>query len=165
MVLMARANAGTTFLAWLMLLIGGASLFACVILPPWLELRALRQEHDAAQRHIADLEERLARVTKQIEHVQSDAAYIERLARKEFGVEMPGVEIIPVETRQNTTDEPASAPPATPRDQSATTVEHNAHTNPLFAVFVLDQTRPIVMAMSGVIVIVALVLLIGRRSA
>jgi len=164
MVLMARANAGTTFLPWLMLLIGGASLFACVLLPPWLELRALRQEHAAAQRHIADLEGRLARASRQIEHVQSDAAYIERLAREEFGVETPGVEIIPVETRQNTTGESA-APPGPPPDEFATTVERAAHTNPLVAVFVLNQTRPIVMAMSGVIVIVALVLLIRHRPA
>ena len=161
---MARKGSTTTFLPWLMLLIGGASLFACVILPPWLELRALRQEHADAQTNIADLENRLARATRQIEHMQNDPAYIDRLAREEFGVQTPGVEIIPVETRQNTVDEPAE-PPATPREELATTVEHAAHTNPLVAVFVLDQTRPIVMAMSGVIVIVALVLLIRHRSA
>ena len=148
-----------------MLLIGGASLFACVLLPPWLELRALRQEHADAQTRIADLEDRLARATRQIEHHHTDPAYLARLNREVFGTETPGVEIIPVETRQNTTDEPASTPPATPRDEFATTVEHAAHTNPLFAVFVLSQTRPIVMAMSGVIVIVALVLLIRHRSA
>jgi cell division protein FtsB len=162
---MARANGSTTFFPWLMLLIGGASLYACVFLPPWLELRALRQEHADAQTRIADLEKRLAAATRQIEHMQSDPAYIERLARKEFGTETPGVEIIPVETRQGTVDEPAAAPPATPREELATTVERAAHTNPLVAVFVLDQTRPTVMAMSGVIVIIALVLLLRHRPA
>ncbi len=164
MVLMARANAGTTFLAWLMLVAGGLSLFACVFLPALLEYRTTRREHATGQREVAHLEEQNRRVDKQQEHLKNDPAYIERLNRREFGIETLGVEIIPVETRQNTTDEPASAPPATPRDEFATTVEHAAHTNPLFAVFVLSQTRPIVMAMSGVVVMVALVLLNRRRS-
>ncbi len=161
---MARSNAGTTCLSWLMLLIGGVSLFACVFLPPWLELRALRQVHAAARRQIADLEVRLARTTRQIEHMQSDPAYLERLARKEFGIETPGVEIIPVETRENTTDQSASSSSSTPRVELATVLERAMRTNPLVSVFVLEQTRPIVMAMSGVLLIVALVLLNRRRA-
>ena len=149
-----------------MLVAGGASLFACVFLPPWLEVRALRQEHAAARKRVDQLEERLARATKQIEHMQSDPAYLERLAHKEFGIETPGVEVIPVETHESTTGPaPAASAADTPAEELAADLEHATQTNPLVSVFVLDQTRPVVMAMSAVLIIVALVLLIRARSA
>jgi hypothetical protein len=46
----------------------------------------------------------------------------------------------------------------------AVALEQASHTNPFVAVFVLDQTRPIVMAMSGALMIMALVLLIRGRT-
>ena len=58
---MPRAGAGTTLYLLLMLLAGGRSLFACVFLPPWLELRTLRQERDAARVLVEQLDQRLAR--------------------------------------------------------------------------------------------------------
>jgi hypothetical protein len=161
---MPRAGAGTTLFLWLMLLAGGVSLFACVFLPPWLELRALRQERDSNRAIVQQLEQRLARATKQIEHMQSDPAYIERLAHEEFGIDPPGVEVIPVETRETTTS-PATddATDDTPAAELAAELERATETSPLVSVFVLDQTRPIVMAMSGVVVVVAVVLLVRAR--
>jgi hypothetical protein len=163
---MPRAGAGTTFLSWLMLLAGGVSLFACVYLPPWLELRALRQEHAAASAYVDRLEQRLARATKQIEHMQSDPAYLERLAHREFGIQPPGVEVIPVEARATTTSPATPGPRAeTPAAELAADLERATETSPLVSVFVLDQTRPVVMVMSGVLMIVAVVLLNRARTA
>lgn len=159
---MPGSNRGTTLFFWLMFLAGGTALFACLFLPAWLEVRALRQAHAAARQRIVQLENRLTRVTKQIEHLQNDPAYLERLARKEFGIETPGVELIWIETPKNTTTPPASTPaPADSdrRDDLATVLEHATHTSPFVSVFVLDETRPVVMALSGVMMVVALVLL------
>lgn len=157
---MARANRGTALLAWLMFLLGGTSLFACLFLPPWRELRAQRQAYADAQRRIAELEDRLTGVTRQIEHLRSDPAYIERLARKEFGTETPGVEFKPVAIQQDAASRPDPASNTPPRDKLATSLEQATYTSPFVSVFVLDETRPIVMAMSGVLMIVALILLL-----
>lgn len=151
-----------------MLVVGGVSLFACLFLPALLEYRAARREHAAKSQQVAYLEEENRRADKQKEHLERDAAYIERLHREEFGTGTPGVEIIPVETRASGSEQPDSAlspTDATSSEDVATAVEHAAHENPLMAVFVLEQTRPIVMAMSGVVIVVALVLLMRRRPA
>lgn len=162
---MPRAGAGTTFLSWLMLLAGGVSLFACLFLPPWLELRALRQEHATARIHVEQLEEQNRRADKQKEHHKSDPAYIERLNRREFGIEPSGVEVIPVETRETATSPAPPDPNAeTPAEELAAELERATETSPLVSIFVLDQTRPIVMAMSGVLLIVAVVLLARARA-
>lgn len=163
---MPRSNRGTLLFFWLMLLIGGAALFACLFLPAWLEYQAARREHAAACQRIAALEDELTRVVRQIEHLQHDPAYLERLAREEFGIDTPGVEVIPIETAAGATSQVSSAPAAAragQADELTTTVEQATRTNPLVSVFVLDETRPIVMAMSGGLILLALVLLIRGR--
>ena len=160
---MGRANAGTTFLLWLMLLAGGAALFACIFLPPWVEARQLRHDQEQAQRRVAELERQLTRLTKQIEHMKNDPAYLERLARLEFGTQTPGVEVVPVEIQPSpamSSDERDESVEDTPAEELADELEQAARKEPIVSVFVLDQTRPIVMAMSGVLIIVALVSLI-----
>jgi hypothetical protein len=158
---MGPSSRGATLLFWLMFLAGGAALVACLVLPPWLEVRALRKAHALAQQRIAELEADLTRVSKQIEHLQSDPAYLERLARKEFGIETPGIEWVEPPTRPMT--QPAPTPAGTPPERGqelATALEHATHSSPFVAVFVLDETRPIVMVMAGVVMLMALVLLL-----
>ncbi len=165
---MGRANAGTTFLLWLMLLAGGLSLFACIFLPPWLETRQLRQEHEQTEQRVVELERQLTRLTKQIEHMKNDPAYLERLARLEFGTQTPGVEVVPVEIRPGPAilpDETGASVEETPAKELAEELEQATRTEPIVSVFVLDQTRPIVMVMSGVLIIVALVSLIREYRA
>jgi len=156
---MARSNTGANILALCMLLAGGGSLFACVYLPPWLELRALRAVHAAEHRRVVALEEHVIRLAKQIEHIRTDPAYMERLARREFGLETPGVEVIPVEVRQDPTADGAERTEAPPADEFADELEHAVQTNPFIAVFVTDATRPVVMGMSGVVVLFGVFLL------
>ena len=157
---MARGRFVSSLLFWFMFIAGGGALFACLFLPPWLELRALREAYAADRRHTQHLEDQLARVTKQIEHIQSDPAYLERLAQEEFGTETPGVQRVPVEITED--DVPIEANAATtssePNDSFEVALERATRRNPYVAVFVLDATRPIVMIMAGAILVAAFVL-------
>ena len=156
---MARGRFATTLLFWFMFLAGGGALFACLFLPPWLELRALREAYAADRQHTHKLEQQLERVTKQIEHIQSDPAYLERLAQEEFGTETPGVQRIPVEIADNAAPTEANAAPTSQPDESfEAALERATQRNPFVAIFVLDATRPIVMVMAGVILVAAFVL-------
>ena len=156
---MARGRFVTTLLFWFMFIAGGGALFACLFLPAWLELRALREAYTADRRHTLELERQLARVTKQIEHIQSDPAYLERLAQEEFGTETPGVQRVPVEIAGSEAAAEAAAASATAQPESfEAALERATKRNPFLAIFVLDTTRPIVMVMAGVVLVSAFVL-------
>jgi hypothetical protein len=143
-----------------MLLLGGLSLAACLILPPWREMREMRLERDRAEQRIARLEQQLALVSKQIEHLRNDPAYLERLSRREFGEPTPGVEFTPVQVEPLPVGEGDPGSDADPREEIAVAIESASHNNPFVSVFVLDETRPIVMIMSALMIVVALVLLL-----
>ena len=138
-----------------MVVAGGAALFVSTYLPPVLELRALRAEYEATQKHVAELEERLLRVTKQIEHTRDDPAYWERLMYKEFGTATPGVKGVPVDVRPS----PIEAEPGGATEPSGAAVgelEETVWSHPVLAVFVLDETRPLVMTISSIVVLTSI---------
>lgn len=156
-------NPAATALFWFMFLTGGGALLACVYLPIWLENRALQDRHAARKQQVADLEQRLAALERQIDHLQRDAAYAQRLLRKEFGIATPGLKMIdlgdvPAEDLPAPVPEEAE-PGALDREQLALAVEEAAHRSPLVSIFVLDHTRPIVMGMSAVVLVAALILM------
>ncbi len=185
---MARSGRGAALLFWLMALTGIAALAACLILPPWLEHQAALQLHADARRHVAELEARLQVLEKQIAHLRNDPAYVERLAHEEFGITTPGVQTIlldrsasaashpadPNRDRQRAASDPnrarKKAARNTPADdygaeppELSTLVAELLERQPLVSVFVLDQTRPIVMAMSAALLLAAVLLFRTRR--
>lgn len=141
-----------------MFIMGGVALAACLVLPPWLEARELKREQVEARRRIAELEERLTRASRQIEHLRNDPAYIERIGREEFGIETPGVDVVPVAVSEAPID-PTDAE-AEPDDKFSVALERATRENPVVSVFVLKESRPIVMGMSGALLAAALALLI-----
>lgn len=156
---MARNSPFSAFLFWIMFLLGGGALAACLILPVWIEHASLRRLHAEMQRRVQDLEQRLLAYERQNEHLEKDPAYIERLARKEFGIVTPGVESVRVEIAPpdiSLASQPTPAP-SDPADELADRVRVAARENALVSIFVLDQTRPLVMAFSGGLLLVALV--------
>jgi len=155
-----RTHRGPTVLCWLMLLAGGAALAACLILPPWREAHELRAEHAAAEQRLAELEHRLTVVTQQVEHLRNDPSYLERLARQEFGEPPPDVDFTPLELEPAAQDPASEDAPAAAEEDTGDALEQAAQRNPIVSVFVLDETRPIVMVMSGAMMLVALVLLL-----
>jgi hypothetical protein len=170
---MPRWGGRVTLLFWLMALIGGAALAACLVLPAWLEHQAALQLHWQAEEQVARLEARLRVVQKQIGHVRHDPAYVERLADGEFGLTTPGVQTIALDRQDSSASQPTAADMAThtlplndvgERDSSRL-VGDVLKRYPAASVFVLDETRPIVMAMSAVLLLAALLLLrTGRRA-
>ena len=150
-------NRATILLAWLMFIMGGAALAVSLILPPWIEARELRREQVEARRRIGELEKQVKRVSRQIDHMQNDPAYLERIGREEFGIETPGVEVVPVAVAAAPEESPDAT--ADPDGGFSASLERAAHENPLVSVFVLDQSRPVVLGMSGVLVAAAIVML------
>ena len=168
---MGRSSRGAALLFWLMALTSVAALAACLILPPWLEHQAALQLHAEARRHVAELEARLQVLEKQIAHLRNDPAYVERLAHEEFGIATPGVQTILLERSASAASHPAgdhtSAPTVGPGEEAtpelSALVAEALERRPLVSVFVLDQTRPIVMAMSAALLLAAVLLSRTRR--
>lgn len=169
--MLGRFAAAATF--WLMLAAGAAVLIPCVLLPAWFEYRVALEEHAAYERLVEDRRHRDERVVKQIEHQQNDPAYFERQMQREFGKTPSGLQVVIIE--------PDSAAPEPEQPQTAATaaddglvnaevaawVERTLHEYPVTQLFLHDQTRPLLMAMGGALVIAAIVLLgrpLGRRA-
>jgi hypothetical protein len=169
---MARSSRGATLLFWLMTLTGGGALAACLILPAWLEHQATLQLHAQAEDRIAELEARLQVLEKQIEHLRHDPAYVERLAREEFGLATPGVQTILLDRPDALGSQPAptmveeetGSGDQEDRPELSAVIGEMLERYPGTSVFVLDQTRPIVMVMSAVLLLAAILLLHRGRS-
>jgi hypothetical protein len=149
---------------WLMVLLGGSVLAPCLILPAWLEyqasldLRALRKEQ--VERRRAEV----ARLRKQREHLETDDAYLLRVARENLNIEIPGVQQIHVEP--SPLAEPATTEPAAAAAQGdelvpelSAMIEQVMQRYPLTQVFVHPATRPPLMLIGGGLIVTALVLL------
>jgi hypothetical protein len=168
---MARSSRGATLLFWLMALTGTATLAACLILPPWLEHQAALRAHADARRHVAELEARVQVLEKHIAHLRNDPAYVERLAHEEFGITTPGVQTILLDRSEGAASDPASedtsagtvGPGEEQTPDVSALVTEALECRPLVSVFVLDQTRPIVMAMSAALLLAAFLLFRTRR--
>lgn len=160
-----RGNPLVTALFWLMFLVGGGSLVIGLYLPPWLENHALNDQLLDVQRRVSELEARLTALDVQAEHLRTDPAYLERLARREFGIATPGRETVLIESipLDGPPDAPADLEPVSTRARIESAIETAARTHPVVSLYVRDHTRPIVLGMSLVLMLAAVVLL-GRSS-
>lgn len=153
----------TRILVWLLMLTGGAALAGALLIPPWLELQALREVHAEAQERLRDLQDRVVRVERQIEHLRSDPAYVERIARDEIGFEPADVDTILIDI-----DPPPASQPTTLAATGdfaggiplAAKVEVAAQSNPLVTMLVVEPHRSRVMIISGATLLAALGILV-----
>lgn len=150
-------------LFWLMILLGGAALAPCLILPALLEYEEQRDETLAAQRRNDDLRYRLKVVEKQLAAIEHDTAYRERLARLEFGANPPGVTPIVITPSQSEapgpSDPPPSESPTPPPAEPPGLARDLLHEYPLAHMFVAPHTRPLIIALGGTMVAAAVILL------
>lgn len=162
-----RSNPAATLLFWLMFLSAGSSLAACLLLPVWLEYRALRGVYASTNERIVEMQERLVAYDHQIDHLLNDPAYIERLARQEFGFgeSSENVVFVAADEAELPASAPATAPAAQDRvEQVSAYVERAAAGNPLVSLFIRPETRPVVMSLSGLVLVIAVVTLNWPRS-
>ncbi len=159
-------------LFWTLIIMALAGLAPCLIFPAWMDyqkalrLRAVRL--NSSQRLAAEV----AAQQKQITHLHIDEAYRERILHEEVGLDPPGIETILVDRRRRP-NEPAGptrpslrrfAPSDDDRFPALTTIATSALKRyPNWThVFILDETRPLVLGMSGVLLVSA-ILLLGKR--
>lgn len=167
----AERFAGVIF--WLTVVAAGGSVAACLLVPAWLDYRHALEEHARMKQRAAQCETQITAIEKQIEHLHNDPAYIERLARKEFGIEIPGVETIYIDARSDESGNTPLAGSIVPQDRDphatimpalGTVVENTIEKYPAaLALFTAPGSRPIVMGASLVTLTAAIVLL-GRRT-
>lgn len=159
-----------TLLYWLMLAAGGALLVPCLVLPAWLEYRATldlyARRRLAVERHQAAVE----RIREQRKQLETDDAYLLRLARRELNYEIPGVTRIEVEPAELPASSDPPLPELKPRHEEELAPELSALVEQLMVkypaaqIFARNETRPPLMIMGGGLIVTA-VLLLGRSGA
>jgi len=168
---MARPTRLETLVFWLMLVAGYAVLAPCLVLPAWLEYEAQLAQLRDSDAALATLAEQLTQTERQIERSQNDPAYILRLAEREFGpgISKPNIDVIPVQPSPPREDATSAAGAATTRTieelwpELSTFLERTIARYPYARVFVDQTTRPVLLAMSGGLLVTAIVLLGGWR--
>lgn len=164
----------STVLFWFMLAAGFTTLAPCLILPAWIEYREALALMAARQERLAACEAQLKSGRKQIEHLQNDAAYIERIARQELNLPIPGVKTVIVETPSGDagTDGLQTESAAGPTTAQTELFPHLSEVLTAgmrlypawMRLFLVDGTRWVLMGLSGAMLLSS-VLLLGRRPA
>lgn len=168
---MSRSGFFSGLLFWTMALAGGLTLAPCLILPAWIEYRATVAGFASAERRLASLERRLAANDRKIDHQQNDFAYIEREARRQFGIVTPGVETTYLDATVRDAQDAAAreadetlaalraARQAELWPEASQFLEAALNEYPLARIFVAEQTRPVVMGMGTMLLLTAVVAL------
>ncbi len=153
-------------LFWTAALLGAGLLAPSLILPAWLERQGQLEYLQREQELIAALKYRLQATRTQIEHVEKDPAYVLRLAQQEFGggVPGPGGDTVVVEPGASTAEDalpPEVAESVTADDvlpELSAVVAQVMQRYPHAQMFV-DYRRGPLMAMGGVLVLTAVLLM------
>jgi cell division protein FtsB len=156
-------------LFWMMLLVGGGSLAACLVAPAWLEYEEAQQQLLEARQRNAELEHLAEARSRQVEHFYRDLEYVQRFASRELHMSTPGVDTVRLDLSDidNTPLEDRTAGIVEPETTAAEVAERLrslVRTRPVAAVFVLEPARRVVMLLSGLLLIGALVLGVTRSS-
>ncbi|MDX2199726.1 MAG: hypothetical protein SF069_12240 [Phycisphaerae bacterium] len=155
-----------TLLFWIMIALGAALLAPCLLLPPWFEYQAVRQLGEQRAARVEELRQQLKALEQQ-NKFRDDPAYLERLAREEFGIGLTDAQthrIRPEALEQAAavvaTLEPDSQPAAvSAAAELAAKIDELVQSHPEMRLFVAPRTRSIFMVLGGSTLLVALVLL------
>ena len=163
---MRRRDVAAGFLFWVMIALGGGSLSACLVLPAWLEYRTARQRLTASQREVWALEREARARRLQLLHHQQDLEYNQRVLSRELRAAPRGQTFL-VDLHEGGAEpldaQSEASSMAGASGQLAALVETAARDHPLVSVFVLRDTRPFVMALSGLVIVIAMVTLNPRE--
>ena len=153
-------------LFWFMLLTGGVILAPALILPAWLEYQASLDLRARRAEQVARWEAEITKLRKQREYLETDEAYVLRLAHEDLNLNVPGVERIPVNPDEfadlpeiNTPEQDAPQPPEELAPELSALVEHVLERYPLAGMFLWPQTRPSLLFIGGGLVFTAVALI------
>jgi hypothetical protein len=154
-----------TLLYWLLLVFSGAALAVSAILPAWLDYRGTEQIELHRRQVLAQVQQRAELIDRQLEHLQTDPAYIERVAREESRAEIAGVEKIYVQNASEAGNADLTSEDireSGPHAELAARVDKLVAQTPWFGIFIDSATRPIVLGLSAGVFLVTLILLALR---
>jgi len=157
-------------LFWSMLLVGGVSLAACLILPAWLEYEDARQRWFEAQARNERLRQQVENRTYQIEHLYHDREYLSRVAAEEFPVSVPGIRRIRLDLPGFDSQRAAESAPRSSLDCSpaadapADRLRWVLRGHALASVFVFEPARRIALMLSAMLLLAALLLGLPPRA-
>ncbi|MFO0839731.1 MAG: hypothetical protein U1D55_14545 [Phycisphaerae bacterium] len=154
-------------LFWFMFLGGGAILAAALLLPAWLDYEAARARHRQALERETEHELRQTILSNQIEHLRSDPAYVDRLARRELGIDAGQVQTIvllpPASDEIVPEESPAESALSVDDDEISVTVRVALQRYPALGLLLNTQLRPLLIGLAAGLVLTALVLLNRQR--
>lgn len=162
---MTRSNPAITLLFWTMFVVGGLSLAVGMVLPVWLDYRVeVVRRAEAAQR-LEEVKKQLIAIERRIDHLQNDPAYLARVASRELKFDAsPPDETVTVQVVETPTSSPVLLQAQGTQERVVAVIDEATQTHPLVRLYMLDETRPIVMGMSAGLLVAAIVL-IGRNTA
>jgi hypothetical protein len=164
---MSRPGLLNTLVFWLMLLAGTAVLAPSLVLPPWIERQAQLDLLAAHARHVKALQDDLAAARKQIEHLNSDPAYLLRLAAQDFGrsLHLPNVELIRIAPGvvHDASTESAGLEPEPAANEALPElglfVQDALERYPQAQLFLSPTARPVIIGLGAALIVAAIVLL------
>lgn len=164
---MIRHSFFNTLLFWTMVLLGSVLIVPALVLPTLFNHEAAAQVERLKLARIAELEKKLATLKKQNEF-RNDPAYLERLERSEFGGAPPGAEAIFIDpglleqteaALQQRSASSQSEPPPVTQTEIADEVQQLMLRYPVTQLFVRSDIRPVLMALGGGMILLAVLLL------
>ena len=159
-----RPRHGGGGLFWLLVLMGLATFAPCVILPQWRQYQALDMAAQVEQHRLDVLQAEVERERRLLQAIRSDPAVIARLAQRELKFQRVNSQAVLVAAPPTS---PEPQPPFEPTPPGPPAVVARAVSflpdYDYDRVFLDDETRPVIMAMSVALIGVAF-WLFGRRS-
>ena len=157
-------DCGSGLISWLLIFMALAALAPCVLLPELRSYQAMRMAEEAQQHRVDALQRTVDREQRLLEALRSDPAVIARAAQRELRFKRPGdrqvrVSVVPTVKASSETLTPKPAPTPPPLPQTAAYLPSHTYDQ----IFCDDQARPVIMAMSVALMLVAICL--PRRSA
>ncbi len=161
---MTQPNPAATLLYWAMVLAGGLLVAPCLILPAWIEYQAALDLRGLREQQVQQREAEIEQLRRQREHLETDDAYVLRLASESLNVEIPGVERIPIEPSPVDPEAALEAeieetPPDEIVPELSALFEQALQRYPLARLFILPRVRPALLFTGGALIVAAIVLL------
>lgn len=141
-----------------------AAFSPCVLLPEWRAYQALRRSEQVEAHRVDTLRQVVDRERRLLEALQTDAAVVERLARRGLGFEAMGSRSVRVPvTTGDVPPEPAFSPAPVSLPAPLAAAAQYLPNLDYDGVFCEDQSRVVIMVMSCALMLVG-VCLPTRRS-